>query len=196
MIKSASRSSITNDQKYRSMLAGTVPSSEYLITTTVLGSSTPSVTFDVSSFAGVYKHLQVVAVAQTPDASFGDNYSMRFNGDSGNNYSSHRLYGQSPSTVGSTNMTSSNAFIVGRYGPNTSNSFMPAVIDILDPFSSTKNTTVKSLHGSFASDANFIMLASGAWYNTSPVTSITIIDALGGRNFAAGSRFSLYGVTA
>jgi hypothetical protein len=38
-------------------------------------------------------------------------------------------------------------------------------------------------------------LYSGAWYNTTALTSITL-DQIIGTNFVSGSRFSLYGLKA
>ena len=190
MIKSASRSSITNDQKYRSMLAGTVPSSEYLITSTLLDANTPSVTFDVSSFAGVYKHLQIAYTAkQTNSGSVG--IYGRFNGDTAANYSWHYLAGNG-SAVSSSALTSTTSMLVGSaFGTSTANAFGAGVIDILDAFSTTKNKTVRSLEGRAT---EWIALESSSWRNTASLTSITLFPDV--YSFVAGSRFSLYGLTA
>jgi hypothetical protein len=73
-----------------------------------------------------------------------------------------------------------------------SNIFGASVVDILDPFESSKNTTVRTLNGG----AGFgVGLISSFWNNTASVTSISLIPGTGA-NFVAGSRFSLYGVTA
>jgi hypothetical protein len=74
---------------------------------------------------------------------------------------------------------------------NTANIFGSAVIDILDPFSTTKNTTTRSLGGHNSSTAR-LYLGSGAYYSTAAVTSITVGPNSG--SILAGSRFSLYGI--
>ncbi len=196
MIKSASRSSITNDQKYRSMLAGTVPSSEYLISTTVLDTAAPSVTFDVSSFAGVYKHLQIVYAARWSGTSFNrDDLCYRFNGDSGNSYTEHSIGGNG-STVSSGGTASFNRGFSGSLSSSSESSgiFGFGIIDILDPYG-TKNKVLKTLWGRIGSSPVTVALQSSMWMNTTAVTSLQFFPSSGG-NIVAGSRFSLYGVTA
>lgn len=184
MIKSASRSSLVEDVKYTSMSAGVVPSSEYLISTTVLTQNEPSVTFDVSSFAGVYRHLQIIANVRS---TAGANAVITFNGDTSANYSWHLVYGNG-STVLSTGAANSSNMILFSQAPSTANIFLPNTIDILDFANNSKNKTIRSLCG--APSLNEIALFSGAWRNTAPVTSITISLT----SFVAGSRFSIYGV--
>jgi hypothetical protein len=74
----------------------------------------------------------------------------------------------------------------------TSGAFAAGVIDILDPFNTSKNTTVRILTGLNAS-ASKISLMSGAWYDTASLTSIQIFVG-NSENILAGSRFSLYGI--
>lgn len=197
MIKSAQQSSIQNDIKYRSMSAGNVPSNEYLISTTVVG-ATPaaSVEFDVSAYAGIYRHLQLVFVSRGNRSGAEDsNVYIQFNGDTGANYNSHYLRGNG-SVVESGAYTSSNNNGVFLYQGNTgstqtSNSFAANVVDILDPFNSNKFTTVRNTSG-MTGALNRVFLHSGAWRNTASLTLITLDDTLG--NFTQYSRFSLYGV--
>jgi len=196
MIKSLTNSSISNTQDYRSMLAGTLPSNEYLIGTTILESNTPSVTFDVSSFAGIYRHLQIVAVARSDRAGDGgDSLMIRLNGDNGNNYTRHRLVGNGSVATSAAN-SAVNSMYVGDIPAPTSNTaiFGASIIDILDSYSTTKNKTMRAFSG-----ANYalpdIRLSSGLFLSTAAINSITIFANIG-PNFLAGSRFSLYGVTA
>jgi hypothetical protein len=77
---------------------------------------------------------------------------------------------------------------------NGANQFSPAIIDILDPFENTKNTTFRSFTGQAVSDQTIINLASGAWYNTNAVTSLEIYGNDSPSNWVAGSRFTLIGV--
>ncbi len=196
MIKSASRSSITNDQKYRSMLAGTVPSSEYLITSTLLDANTPSLTFDVSSFAGVYKHLQIVIAARTDRALHVDSAMIQFNADTGTNYRAHYLIGNGTTVISAADAQGDRIYAARISGNNAGTSvFGTGICDILDPYSSTKNTTTRALAGYTSGSGSEVYLFSGLWMNTAAINSIRIFPNIGS-NFVAGSRFSLYGVTA
>jgi hypothetical protein len=78
-------------------------------------------------------------------------------------------------------------------GNSTASSFGAGVIDILDPFSTTKNKTLRGLGGITSSEATNIALRSGSWASTSAVTSITCLP-FSADNWVAGSRFSLYGI--
>jgi hypothetical protein len=195
MIKSALQSSLTNDVKYRSMSAGAVPSNEYLIASTILSEASPSVTFDnLGQFAGVYKHLKLVGVARTArTASQGDNLSVQFNGDTGSNYRWHLLLGTGSSvlSLASAQGTETLPFWVNS---NTSptGAFGVGEVDILDAFSSNKNTVIRSLTGTAGAEVN-IRLTSGLWINTASLTSLRVYS-VNGSNLLQGSRFSLYGV--
>jgi len=162
-----------------------------LIASTILGTTQAEVVFDVSSFASTYKHLQIRAVGRTSLSDTDDLLRLRLNANTGSNYSFHRLGGTS-GTVVSTASTSQTSIDAGRLGAASLNSniYGPNVIDILDPFSSTKNTTIKSLTG-IDRGAPLVDLLSGAFYNTSVVTSITLLAV---SSFVSGSRFSLYGI--
>jgi hypothetical protein len=163
--------------------AGGVQGDYELISTTILGTAQASVVFDVSSFASTYKHLQLRTSTRSANSDGG--LSMAFNSDTGNNYSFHALFGDG-STVASVASANRGPFSA-TYIYTTANQFSGAVIDILDPFSTTKNTTVRSIVG-----PPFISIFSGAWYNTASVTSITLNG--GPNSMAVGSRLSLYGI--
>ena len=169
--------------------AAVAASSYELISSTVLGSNTPSVTFSsLGDYSSTYKHLQLRIVTKY-DNPF-DNFFMRLNGDTGSNYSVHRLIGNG-STVTSLASTSQSYFIPGITSSSTANIVAPTVIDILDSYSTAKNKTIRALSGDTADTS--IRFASGAWYNTSSITSISLL-AEAAYNFATGSRFSLYGI--
>ena len=196
MIKSAQQSSIQNDIKYRSMSAGNVPSNEYLIQTTVVG-ATPaaSIEFDVSDYAGIYRHLKIIGMARTNRADVGDLVLVRFNSDTATNYSDHFLRGNGSSPTSGARASSNSARFRRIAGGNdTANVFGAFVIDLLDPFETTKYPTIRVLGGSPAATYSEIALSSGSWRNTAAITTIDLIGENG--SFVSGSRFSLYGVTA
>ena len=158
-----------------------------LIQTQILGSTQASISFDVSSFASTYKHLQIRLLARSTTSPV--NQFIRLNGDSGNNYKWHWLEGSGSSVSSGNSGASAIGFCVTHAD---SNNFTASVIDILDAFSTTKNTTVRAFSGSARSGTNWLGLYSGAWFNTASVTSIGV--GFGSESLVAGSRFSLYGI--
>lgn len=139
-----------------------------------------------------YKHLQLRALVKTTTSGTNlDSFTMQFNGDSGSNYSYHALDGNG-SSVSSNGFTSQTSirFLDTLAKGGDSGVFGADVIDILDFANTSKNKTVRALHGVPASSEQQITLTSGAWYNTAAITSIKFNVS----NTAAGSRFSLYGV--
>ena len=163
-----------------------------LISTTLLTGSQASVTFDVSTFASTYKHLQIRYTARNSQATAGSYFGIQFNGDTtAGNYYQHYLRG----TGSAVNSYAYNNFAEMGYSSGASdpaNVFSPGVVDILDGFSTAKNTTVRALAG-LQGTYNQIRLSSAGWTNTAALTSIVLLPA-GGSNFVSGSRFSLYGV--
>jgi hypothetical protein len=166
-----------------------------LISTTVLGTATASVTFSsLGDYSSTYKHLQLRISARTSGADGNGSYlTLRFNGDSSTVYASHTLYGSGSFVASFANINSPEIYL--HRTPNstsTANAFGAFVIDILDTYSSTKHKTIRYLSGSGVSTGNFpVTLSSGLWRNTNSVTSIAIA---GDSNLVTGSRLSLYGI--
>lgn len=171
---------------------GAAAGSYELISTTVLGTDTASVSFDVSSLASTYKHLQIRATVRDIRSGFpGSQLYVRFNSDTAANYSHHQLYG-SGSSVSSAAGANQTVMYAGDIAANdaAAYSYSPVVIDILDPFSTSKYKTIRGLSGTAVSYI-WLSLFSGSWRNTAAVTSIQL---LGIANLRTASRFSLYGI--
>ena len=201
-IKSLSQSSLRNFEKYSSLLAGNDPYipfiSDYdLLETEILTGSQASVTFSSlnSTYGADYQHLQIRITARSTRSDTDSLFYMQFNGDTGSNYSMHNLRGTGSNVDSdwvSQYYPSGIIIYTGLPGATqTAGSFGANVIDILDPFNSSKNTTTRNLNGQVGS-FNRISLESGAWLNTNSLTSITFDDVFG--SFAQHSRFSLYGL--
>lgn len=161
-----------------------------LISSTLLTGSQAVISFNTSSLSA-YKHLQIRATSRTDVASVYVDTRLRFNTDTGSNYSSHELYGAggTPASGGSGGLTSAGiAYSAGSSA--ASYVFSGMVIDILDFAATTKNKTARSLSG-IAAASNLIDLRSGVWHSLSAVTQIDLSTS---GNFVAGSRFSLYGL--
>jgi len=172
-------------------------SSDYeLITTQILGSSAASVTFSsLGTYSSTYKHLQIRASGRADDANFVYQTSMRLNGDTGSNYSSHNLSTEGGASVSSTNRTNQTwmRLLAMAGGGASSSAFSGIVTDILDAYSTSKNKTIRTLAGHHSASTSNLNLSSGAWRNTASITSISF-HVENGQNFVAGSRFSLYGI--
>jgi hypothetical protein len=167
-----------------------------LLATEVLTSSTATVTFSsLGSYSTDYQHLQFKISARSTRNETDSLFYMQFNGDTNSNYSMHNLRGTG-SNVDSSWVSQYYPYGIIIYtglsgATQTAGSFGANVIDILDPFNSSKNTTTRILNGQ-AGSFNRIALESGAWLNTNSLTSITFDDVFG--SFAQYSRFSLYGL--
>jgi hypothetical protein len=166
-----------------------------LIKTSILGSSTPSITFSsLGTYSSTYKHFQVRMTARTDRAgTVSDSIKMEFNGDtSAGNYALHVLQGNG-SSVGSGGYAN-NAIELQRATTTSdaANSFGFIVVDVLDAYAA-KNKTIRALGGFLASSDRVICLTSGLWKNTASLTSMTFRPG-GGSNLVSGTRISLYGV--
>jgi len=182
-------------------MAGNAPYSDYeLISTTVLGSTTSSITFSsLGTYSSTYKHLQIRAAIRTVRGASGDIFGFRFNGDTASNYGLHNL-SATGAAVESTGDTPLNAIYLS-YNLSSSdpaNQYTAAVVDLLDSFSTTKNKTTRLFFGNGSAPVTsagqrHLGLESGLWRNTASITSIEMLPILG-TGIASGSRFSLYGI--
>jgi hypothetical protein len=149
-----------------------------------LGTATSTITF--SSIPQTYTDLVMVFDGTAASATYS---GIRFNGDTGNNYSYTYLAGNGSTAVssrssnnpemytstGNTVTTSQNNTIVHIQNYSNTSTFKTALIR-------NNSTTVETT------------AAVGLWRNTAAITSVTFKTP--GTNFAAGSTFSLYGISA
>lgn len=164
------------------------------IATMLVGSGgTATVTF--SNIPQIYKHLQIRSIGHFQGtANSYLNAQMQFNGDTGSNYSYHRLFVNGSSVSVSSDYSASTNRINTPWFPDdtyTSN-YAPQIVDILDYTNLYKYKTVKTLGGFDGNGSGLVGLFSGLWMNTAPVTSITI--TIPSNTISQHSRFSLYGI--
>jgi hypothetical protein len=142
-----------------------------------------------NSIPQTYKHLELRCTGRL---SSGSQYAtVRFNGNTtASNYSFHGLEGDgsTPAAYGSTSY-----FPPVMQVAATANFFNPSIFSILDYTSSTKNKTIRGILAQEYNGSGSITLISGAFYNTSPITSIEIIPNYSS-TFASNSSFYLYGI--
>ena len=161
-----------------------------LIESQILGSSQASITFSsLGSYSSTYKHLQIRAtLRETRTSDFGA-ILMRLNGDSGSNYAYHKLLGDGSAVYSQAATSRTSLDMLQATGAsNGANQFGSNVLDILDPFSTTKNKTLRNAGGRSA----IIEMSSGLWMSTASLTSIELFANT--FNLVTGVRVSLYGI--
>lgn len=159
---------------------------------TVGAGGVASITF--SSIPQTYQHLHLRICGRTTGASpVGNFFFIRFNSDTGANYSYHDLLGS-----GSTSTASGLSSQTTAYGQRLSSAtqaasvFGAATIDILDYSATTKNKTMRCVGGWDSNGTGTIYLQSCGWYSTTALSGIALTPESG--NFAQYTVASLYGV--
>jgi hypothetical protein len=162
-----------------------------LIETQILGSAAASVTFsNLDTYAATYEHLQIRATLREAGASA--SWGFRFNADATASYARHNLTGSGTTVTAAAGTSESGGYLGGgAVSGSGANIFTGLLIDLLDPYSTTKNKTVKTF--SATAVPNDISLVSSLWMKTASATSFQVYSRFG-TNIAANSRFSLYGI--
>jgi len=155
------------------------------VNTTTLTSAAASVTF--SSIPATYTDLYLVAQMQNTGSL--QRIDLRFNSDSGSNYSVTRVYGSGSTAVSDRFANASGidiAYVATSGWCIANHSIM----------NYANTTTYKSIVGRWNSEGNsgYTVGLVGLWRSTAAITSIALIPA--GVNFASGSTFTLYGIKA
>ena len=159
------------------------------IATTTLGSAQTTVTF--SSIAGTYTDLVLVASMKTTGANYQP--ILRFNSDTGSNYSSTVVYGNG-SSAGSARHTNQNGIYANPgAGIGTVGDYLPWIINIQN-YANT--TTYKTTVARFSNAASVVNGGVGLWRNTAAITTVSLTAESGSGDFQAGSTFTLYGIKA
>ena len=194
-VRSLAQSSLVEPFSNNSLLAGYESNYFHHLETVRLSSTAATIEFSNLARYSDFQHLQIRYSARSTRSSTNDDFYVRFNGDTGANHAQHYFRG-SGSAMESANLQTSGTNGVFQYqsltgSTNTANSFAAGVIDILNPFETTKYKTTRTLTG-FTGSLSRVLFESGLWMSTDAVTSITLDGYLG--DFVAGSRFSLYGL--
>jgi hypothetical protein len=178
--------------------SGGVEGDYELIESVILTTTESSVTFSsLGSYSSTYKHLQLRSAPKSNSSAASGLGWVRLNGSfNGNttdsNYSIHILNsnpGGSPQVESIAETSSRKGFGVAA---RTNENFSVNITDILDAFSSTKNTTSRTFSGTPSSTSR-VQIMSHLFNNTASITSVTLTTE-DGSSFIAGSRFSLYGI--
>jgi hypothetical protein len=181
---------------WKQWYTASVPGDYEILESAILSGSESSVIFSNlnSKYSSEYKHLQVRFSVRGNRSESNTLLQVFFNANENyNNYAWQRLAGEGASPVQTSAIDYNSIDLYGIPGAtNTANVFAPGVIDILEPFNTSRNTIIKSLNGFTGSSASQIDITSGVFLSTAIISSIHFEDRFS--TLAAGSRFSLYGL--
>lgn len=160
-------------------------SAQVALGTLTLSSGQSSVTF--SSIPATYRDLQIVvsfAMSGTGSAS-----RLRFNGDTGANYSGVWMGGQGSSTASGSESNATGSRVIGySVGPTTGQQTF--TLSVMDYSATDKHKSALSRYSDAGGD---VQATATRWASNAAVTSVTIYDVLG-QSFVTGSVFSIYGI--
>ena len=179
--------------------ASTLANSYESIATASVGSG-GTTTISFTSIPSTYTHLQLRGIATSARATYAlDGMLVRFNSDTGSNYSFHYLRGNGSAAQAAAG-TSTTSMTIDSTIPSTaaSNVFGGFVVDVLDYANTNKYKTLRSLggfdvNGTVSGVGGYVVLASGNWRSTSAISSISITTDYGS-DFQNYSHFALYGI--
>ncbi len=147
-----------------------------------------------SSIPSTFTHLQIRCFARVTVG--GGAINLRINGDTGTNYTRHRLIGSGSGNGSSTGDVSQTQIpVLGNAGlPTASDTYGVAIYDILDYTNTNKYTTVRVLAGQDSNGSGGVDYTSGLWLNTAVISSLTFKTNNSGEPFTTATRFFLYGI--
>ena len=158
-----------------------MPTSTYTALANItLGSSASSVTF--SSIPATYRDLRIMIAGTT---SGGVNTVLRFNSDTGNNYTGVLMSGNG-STATSGTYGAGSLLYFGALWTTVGNTY----VDIMDYSATDKHKTILGRHSNAANEAG---AHAGRWANTAAITSVTVLTA-SAATYSSGTTFALYGI--
>ena len=157
--------------------------------------SSSTITF--SSLPTNYTSLQLRFMCKGTRSFIYEALYVRLNGDAGNNYASHYLYGDDGGGPGAASTAPVNVIYAGWMPAATvsGTKMGTGIVDLHDYNSTARNKTVRVFSG-FSTNTtgggySFVNLSSGVWLNTNAVTSISFLS---NGAFTTDSRFALYGI--
>jgi hypothetical protein len=159
---------------------------EPIATTTLADATTNTVTF--SGISGTYTDL--VAIINTGGTtSTLSSLQMRFNSDTGSNYSTTTLYGTG-SSAASGRYTSQTKMLIGNIVTALPLDVKSNCVVQIQNYSNA--TTYKTALARFNDSANDVNATVSLWRDTDAITTVTFFTPLS--YFANTSTFTLYGI--
>lgn len=160
------------------------------IATTTLGSAAATITF--SSIPNTYTDLRLVVVATASSGTNNAVFNLRFNSDTGSNYSSTYLHGDGSSAV-STRLTNETYIPMTQstgFGLTTAN---PSILEAdIFSYAGSTNKSVLYTQSNDKNGSGSVAKGVGLWRSTSAITSVSIYTY--NFQYAAGTTATLYGI--
>jgi hypothetical protein len=160
------------------------------IATTTVGTATSSVVF--SSIAGTYTDL-VISYECFTTAGGARDVAVRFNSDTGSNYSSTFLSGNGTSAVSARESSQTRMMVDYSGVSTTANTAGIGLLNIMNYSNATTYKTVINRANRAGAGTDAVV---GLWRSTAAITSVTLLFINGTDNFGVGSIFTLYGIAA
>jgi hypothetical protein len=164
----------------------------------LLGADAADITF--SSIAQAFRHLRIVGSLRSDRSAVGESVGIQINGDTGNNYYSHRAVHSYTSGWVTSEQIGASFISLGGVVGNTAPAGIWGNVDyaLLDYTSLNIAKSMQSFAAyvtTLVSDGPRVEFAGGSWIKTpyAAVTSIKLYPAAGGTVWLAGSRVTLYG---
>ncbi len=156
-----------------------------------------------NSIPSTYTHLQIRGTGSANYGTQNDygNMGLRFNGDTGNNYTYHIMRGFHDGTTAYSQSggTAAGSLNYGLSGINhlysgQNNLTAGILFEIFDYTNTNKYKTMKCISGvdGLRNTSAALQLGSSLWLNTAAINSITVYQSNGPWN--ANTKFSLYGI--
>jgi hypothetical protein len=160
-------------------------STEVAIATQTLGSAASSITF--SSIPSTYTDLRVTITGLSTTNNV--NMCVRFNGDTGSNYSYTQLYGNSSSASSGNSVSQTTMYLSAGALYTATPTFYS-----FDTFSYTGSTYKTSLttESGDTNGSGYVNRQVCLWRSTSAITTILLYPSSG--NFATGFTATLWGI--
>jgi hypothetical protein len=169
-----------------------MPSTYTPISTVAIAAGDTNITFN--SISSAYTDLVIVASFKAESTTI-VTPSIRFNGDTGTDYSNTTLYGQGSSAV-SVRYANKNKAYLGDFAAGVSSTnFIPYIIQVNNYSNSTTYKTFLCRYNQINSSSGEVGATVGLWRDTSAINSVTITTD-GGQNYAVGSVVTIYGIKA
>jgi hypothetical protein len=178
-----------------SALSSIVPSAYDSLMSTTITTAVSSLSF--ANIPQTYAHLELRYSARCTSSSTIENVFMRFNGDTGANYTATYIEAYATTIATNTGGFANSLMLTGKAvgnGTAATQAFALGTIFINDYTSTTKAKSSVNFSGYESGDVNSsLFFTTTYWSGTAAIDSITIYPS-GGVNWVVGSTFSLYGI--
>jgi len=165
------------------------------LATTTLASDAATVTFTSTDDGQVgdwsqYMDLILIAYTRGETGAIWDNGLMRFNNDTGSNYSWQVFVGDGSSVAAESGTTT--GVYIRTLGTSAGTNEFAAVIAHLFDINSGKYKSVVTQAAADSDGDGFVRMGADTWKSQAAITEIDLVPGSG--NLLAGSSFSLFGV--